>query len=398
VRLAWLSPLPPIPSGIADYSYELLPMMGAEAKVDAVSTRPGGLRRLKVPPGVRVRSPEAFARHAMSYDAVFHHLGNNPHHEFVYEAALAHPAIAVFHELVLHHMLDNALLGAARQPGRYERLLEEEYGPRGLRLAQLRLNWVATDLEKFLFPLAGHVARRARAIVVHNEDAKARMQDVAPGVPVTVIPHHAGTPPAAVAGLTRSEARRRLGLPADAFVVGQFGYITKPKQPGAVIGGFARMAPLHPDARLVMVGADHSGGGLDRLIERHGVTGRVRLAGFAGLVKFYTYLRAVDVVVNLRYPTAGESSGTIARALAEGKPLIVNNVGSFAELPDGVARKVEADEDQTEGVARELTLLAEGSAIREDMSRRAAEYAREVLDPVRCRDLYLEVARAVPNR
>ena len=99
------------------------------------------------------------------------------------------------------------------------------------------------------------------------------------------------------------------------------------------------------------------------------------------------------MVVNLRYPSAGESSGTMARALAEGKPLVVNNLGSFGELPDDVACKVEVDEDQAEGVARELTRLAGDEALRARMSRCAEEYARTVLNPVRCRDLYLEVAR-----
>jgi glycosyltransferase involved in cell wall biosynthesis len=155
------------------------------------------------------------------------------------------------------------------------------------------------------------------------------------------------------------------------------------------------VASANPRARMVMVGADHSGGGVQKLVERHAVAERVRLAGFTGMTMFYAYLRAVDVVVNLRYPSAGESSGTMARALAEGKPLVVNNVGSFGELPDDVACKVEVDEDQAEGVARELTRLADDEGLRARMSSRAAEYARTVLDPVRCRDLYLEVARTV---
>ena len=175
MRLAWLSPLPPIASGIADYSFEILPLLAQRAKVDAITPRPGRFRRTRVPPGARVRSPEAFARRAGSYDAVFHHLGNNPHHEFVYEAALASPGIAVFHELVLHHMIDHLLLGMRREPGRYERLLQAEHGSVGTRLTDLRLRGVATDFEKFLFPLTAHVARAARAMVVHNLDARQRL-------------------------------------------------------------------------------------------------------------------------------------------------------------------------------------------------------------------------------
>jgi glycosyltransferase involved in cell wall biosynthesis/SAM-dependent methyltransferase len=397
MRLAWLSPLPPIPSGIADYSYELLPLLAERAEVIAVSPRPGRFRSLLVPSGVLLCSPGAFERRSDAFDAVFHHLGNNLHHEFVYQAALRHPGVAVFHELVLHHLLDHLLVERLRYPGRYQAILREEYGEDGERLADLRRRGVATDFEKFMFPLTAHVARRARAIVVHNVEARDRMREIAPDVPVTVIPHHAGSPPGRVSGITRESARRRLGIGEETFVVGCFGFITKPKQPAAVIGGFARVVAEHPGALLLMVGADHSGGGLDRLIERQGLTGQVRLAGFVNLVRFYTYLRAADVVVNLRYPNAGESSGTLARALAEGKPLVVNDVGSFAELPDEIARKVEIDEDQTDGVARELSVLASDHRLRALMGRRASDYADTVLNPARCRDMYLEVASRVQS-
>jgi glycosyltransferase involved in cell wall biosynthesis len=193
----------------------------------------------------------------------------------------------------------------------------------------------------------------------------------------------------------RVEARALLGLPTDAFLVGHFGYITKPKQPAAVVGGFARLARRRSDAQLLMVGADNSGGGLDRLIDRTGVRGRVRATGYVGLTRFYLFLKAVDAVVNLRYPSAGESSGTVSRALAEGRATIVNDLGSFAEIPDGATLKVEVDGDQPEEVGAHLIRLAEDPAFREGVERAARRYAATELDPIRCRDLYVEVARSV---
>src|SRR5207253_10861101 len=108
---------------------------------------------------------------------------------------------------------------------------------------------------KFLFPLTAHVAQRARGIVVHSRDAAARMREAAPGVPLVVIPHHAGLPPDSVARVDRAEARRRLKLPQDAFVVGHFGFITRPKQPAAVVGGFWALHEEFRDSVLLMVGA-----------------------------------------------------------------------------------------------------------------------------------------------
>jgi glycosyltransferase involved in cell wall biosynthesis len=195
----------------------------------------------------------------------------------------------------------------------------------------------------------------------------------------------------------RAGARQRLGLPADAFLVGHFGYITKPKQPAAVVGGFARLARRRSDAELLMVGADNSGGGLDRLIDRTGVRGRVRGVGYVDLTRFYLFLKAVDAVVNLRYPSAGESSGTVSRALAEGRATIVNDLGSFSEIPDDATLKVEIDGDQPEEVGAHLIRLAEDAGFRERIERGARNYAATELDPVRCRDLYLGVAQSVAD-
>jgi len=393
LRLAWVSPLPPAASGIADYSFELLGLAALRAEVHAVAERPGRFRRPRVPPGVALLDPERFEAAADSYDAVVYHLGNNPWHRFVYELAIRRPGIAVFHDFVMHHLIAAMTIETYRDWPRYAALMREEYGDAGDRLVRLRVAGAATEYEKFVFPLNGHLARRSQAIVVHSEDSRERMLAVAPNVPVVVIPHHADKAPPEVHGVTRAEARSRLGLPADAFVVGNFGYVTRPKQPAAVVGGFARLTASHPDALLVIVGADHTGGGFDRLVGRHGVEGKVRKAGFVGLQTFYLYLRAVDAVINLRYPSAGESSGTFARTLAEGRAAIVNNLGSFAEIPPDVALKVEVDRDQAEAVAAHLLRLAGDPGFRTTIEANARWYAETVLDPGRCTDLYLNVAR-----
>jgi len=337
-------------------------------------------------------SPEEFERDFDAYDAVFYHLGNNPWHAFVYGLATRRPGIAVFHDFVMHHLLAAITCEENKDWDRYFALMNAEYGPAGDRLAELRFAGVASEFEKFVFPLNEQLARSAQAIVVHSEDSRDRMISIAPEATVVVIPHHAGRPPAKVEGLTREEARAKLGLPVDEFLVGQFGYVTRPKQPAAVVGGFGLLAARHPEARLLLVGADHTGGGLDRLVDRHGLRDRVTMTGFVDLERFYLYLKAVDAVVNLRYPSAGESSGTFARALAEGRTVIVNNLGSFAEVPSDVALKVEIDGDQAASVGAHLLQLADDGAYRAAIEANAREYAKTVLDPLRCRDLYLNLA------
>ncbi|HLK45496.1 MAG TPA: hypothetical protein VKT18_05885, partial [Acidimicrobiales bacterium] len=65
---------------------------------------------------------------------------------------------------------------------------------------------------------------------------------------------------------------------------------------------------------------------------------------------------------NLRYPTMGETSGSAIRALSLGKPLVVSDVGWFAELPDDVALKVPVDEHEVGVLAAALWLGSEHGA------------------------------------
>jgi glycosyltransferase involved in cell wall biosynthesis len=144
-----------------------------------------------------------------------------------------------------------------------------------------------------------------------------------------------------------------------------------------------------------MVGADRTAGALPRLVARLEIADAVRLTGYVNLEQMYVHLRAMDVSINLRYPSAGESSGTLARSLAEGRPVIVNNYASWTELPSDVALKVEIDRPQAEQVAQHLLRLAGDAELREAMSERARTYARDHLDPVKCVESYLAFARRV---
>src|ERR1017187_6738906 len=89
MRVALFSPLPPCRSGIADYSETLVehlkPLVDLEVFAD----------------GDRPFDPSRF-------DIALYHLGNNPHHGFVYEAALRHPGVVAMHESNLHHLMETA--------------------------------------------------------------------------------------------------------------------------------------------------------------------------------------------------------------------------------------------------------------------------------------------------
>src|SRR5262249_17773479 len=52
-------------------------------------------------------------------------------------------------------------------------------------------------------------------------------------------------------GVDRSEARRRIGIPESAFVVGSVGRLGRQKAPLDLVAAFARLAAARPEAHLV---------------------------------------------------------------------------------------------------------------------------------------------------
>jgi hypothetical protein len=105
-----------------------------------------------------------------------------------------------------------------------------------------------------------------------------------------------------------------------------------------------------------------------------------------------------DVAVNLRYPTAGETSGTLVRLLGLGKPVVVSRAGAFAEIPDGCCAKVDLDENEEELLLATLRALAEDPALRQAMGDNARRYV-EPHTPAASGAAYAELLRrAVEER
>src|ERR1700689_634376 len=94
---------------------------------------------------------------------------------------------------------------------------------------------------------------------------------------------------------------------------------------------------------MILVGEAHAELPLDAMIATLNLSAHVRQIGFAPIEDFNGYLGACDIILNLRYPTVGESSGTLLRALGMGKAVIVSDVGSFRECPDEICLKAPVD-------------------------------------------------------
>src|SRR5262245_30017317 len=357
MRAAYYSPMPPARSGIADYSTLLLPAL-RERVSELVVAEPG-------------KAPRA--------DVRLYHIGNDPDsHGWIVDGLRKRPGVVVLHEIVLHHLIAGITIG--RGNGRaYLDAMERDSGVAGRLLGLggldnlLPLLW---ETEPERFPLTGTVLDLADGLIVHSRYVEVRARAAGYAGRLWRIPHPAWpeveVTPAAVAGDP---------------LVGCFGNLNMNKRIPQLLEAFALLLRRRPDARLLLVGAAAERFELGRRFERLGldVGDAVVREEYVPEEQLWSLMAACDVLVNLRSPTMGETSGAVIRGLSLGKAMLVSDVGWFAELPDGVALRVPVDQHEVGTIAAALELAADRKA---ELGEAARAYVRDEHDLDRVADAY----------
>jgi glycosyltransferase involved in cell wall biosynthesis len=243
--------------------------------------------------------------------------------------------------------------------------MERDFGLAGRLLAHGVLEnrvpylWEARPQD---FPLCGEILDLAQAgLIVHSRYMEDGVRARGYTGRVFRIPHPAWPSEFRSEG---SDARPDRG----GMLVGCFGHINASKRVPQLVRAFTEIRRNHADARLLLVGSAAPGFVLPDMPEQ-----AVSREEYVPEERMWSLMRDCDVLVNLRHPTMGETSGSVIRGLSLGKPVVVSEVGWFAELPDEVAIKVPADEGEQDALTAALDTLAV-PAVRARMGAAAAAY------------------------
>jgi glycosyltransferase involved in cell wall biosynthesis/SAM-dependent methyltransferase len=348
MRVAFFSPLPPSKSGIADYAAALLDPLRNHAEVQVFAD---------------AEAPFDPSR----FDVALYQIGNNPYHAFAYETALRHPGVAVMHEANLHHLIADLTI---RRDDWDAYLREAEYngGERALDYAR-RVRALETGPDYDGLPMLRRILERSRGVVAHSRFVAQEIRRVGFTGPVAVIPHGAWIPVG-----DRMGFRHRLGLDELTPLVGAFGFLKPYKRISESLRAFRRLVRLVPEAKMILVGEPHPAFPVHDMIRALGLGAHVRVIGFAPIEDFVGYIAACDIVLNLRYPTVGESSGSMLRAMGLGKAVLVSDVGAFREFPDEICLKVPVGPGEEEFIFEYLNTLVSRPEMARAMGRRAREW------------------------
>jgi len=361
VRIAWFSPFPPVRTGIAGRSAELVAALAAR--------------------GVSVdRYPEAAAhdfpwRHRQApYDLVVYQFGNSSHHDYAWPYALRYPGLVVLHDTRLHHARAALLLREKRVADYRAELAwsEPAVSPDAAELAiagfdsRLYYDW----------PMVRGLVASSRLTADHGDAAReellAALSTPNDATPKNQVNSQADNSQAPTSNLrpptsnlqpptsdldavsrivsirlgegelvsperearARAEIRRRYDIAPDAILFGSFGGMTPEKRLPQILAALRATLRHAPNAHLLLAGAraahyDVAAGIAALDLQRH-----VTVAGYLERDADLTdHLAACDVSLNLRWPTARETSGPWLRGLAAARPTIVTDLVHLADVP-----------------------------------------------------------------
>jgi glycosyltransferase involved in cell wall biosynthesis len=347
MKVGFFSPMPPAPTGVADYSAALLDALRRHGNVEVNDT------------------------HA---DASLYHIGNNHLHREIYSRALEHPGVAVLHDAVLQHFFLGALSEAAYieefvfNYGEWMRGMAEELWRNRARSA--------SDSRYFEYPMLKRIATRSRAVIVHNPAAAAAVRRHAPDVrghlTIWEIPH-LFVPPPLPDSADVLRLRAELGLGPRTLLVAVFGHMRESKRLPAVVRAVKAAWARGADVRLLIAGAFASSD-----LERASATllgdPRILRTGYLSEPDFWLHASAADLCVNLRFPTAGETSGIAIRLMGIGKPVVFTAGEEIARIPENACLRVDAGAAEEEMLEQIIEWLAGDREAAKEIGKRAARH------------------------
>jgi glycosyltransferase involved in cell wall biosynthesis len=371
--LAFVSPFPPERTGIAGYSARLVPRLAEHYDIVCIVDHPqidDPLLTGRFP----IRDAHWFEQYGGRFERILYQFGNSPAHKKMFDLLEQYPGVSVLHDFFLSDLL-SWMQESGYTPGCYSRALYDSHGLPTL----VKDNRDGRKNSIVAFPCSFSIFRDSAGVIVHSNHAIDLARDWYGETSTEFVRRVPFLPRKQESG-NRAQARERLQIPEDAFVVCSYGWITPFKLCHRILRAWLA-SPLGKteDCFLIFVGAtgeDAYGKDFARKVEASPNPSRIRITGYVNEHQYRDYLAVADLAIQLRTQSRGETSATIFDCLAQNLPLIVNAHGSAAELPPDVVIKLD-DKFADEALIDALRWLYVSPERRRTFSTHAASYLDE---------------------
>ena len=389
-KLAFVSPLPPERTGIADYSAELLPALAKHYDIVLIVDQEQVDEALVDQFG-EIRDANWLRSNIYEIHRVVYQIGNSPFHSYMLPLLKEIPGTVVLHDFFLSGLMHWRQSHGAENSA-WTNALYESHGYPALREYFKTASTEKLDFCVNHYPSNIEVLKYAQGLIVHSKhscDLAQKWYGCSLNDDWRVIPLLRA--PSIVTN--KIHARQELGIDEKDFVVCSFGFLAPSKLNHLLLSSWIKsQLSTNKHCRLVFVGENHGGtygSDLIKTINDHDLTDKVTITGFTTIEVFRKYLSIADVAVQLRTSSRGETSAAIFDAMNYGLPVIVNANGSMAEL-DREAVWMLPDEFNDIELVEALEEMWKNPQCLEKFSQRAKLVIEERHTPDKCAELYAQ--------
>lgn len=285
----------------------------------------------------------------------------------------------ILHDFVLYYLITGYYLNYLKSNELYLSELYYNYGDNGIRAAKEVLTGDLPPLQynkPGKLPLVRRVVENAKGIIVHSEYAKKMVLQT--GICNPHVEHINQINYNNEINILDDEIKRvraKYGVTDDEILVASFGYIAPTKRNYQVIKAINEIqTDQNLKVKYLMVG---EGDYVDACLNE-----KIMKTGYISIHEFEKLIHCVDIVVNLRYPSMGETSATLLRAMTAGKACIVSDDAWFSELPDEVVVKVPIEEEfEKPALKKAIENLVRDKVGMQGLGSAAKEYVLQEHDP-----------------
>lgn len=384
LKLAFVSPLPPEQTGIADYSAELIPVLHQYYDIDVITDQKN-ISVDFITKNCGIYDVKWFSAHYNRYHRVLYHFGNSPYHQHMFNLIKKIPGVIVLHDFYLGHVI--AYMDSSNKKNFW---LKELYNSHGYQAVQQFFS--CSDKADILwnFPCNRAAIEPAIGVLVHSKHAKKLGEQWMN----KKLVHNWATIP-----LLRSPAKKTdkislrlsLGLTATNFIVCSFGSLGSAKQNIRLLDAWVQsQLNGNPDCSLIFVGGSSDeiyNQKINNFIRTKKLKKQVFITGWVDTKSFKKYLEATDLAVQLRKYSRGETSAAVYDCLNYGLPTIINAHGTMGELPSETVWML-PDNFTTEELVNALETLWKNQQKRHNLSKQASELVQKSHNPEYCASQY----------
>ncbi|HSI57063.1 MAG TPA: hypothetical protein VLA16_05885 [Ideonella sp.] len=390
-RLYLFTALPPQRNGLADYILEYIVPLARDHDLSLVSesghTRAAraAMAALQLPAEFEVIDEAVFmARQPESHAQMFYNIGNNGDCAYMLDYMHRYPGVVIVHDISLFY-LHQETLHRARANG----MLSDWMAYDGHTVPT---DFIQRDGSLHRTPgtlyqeclMVRRIAETATGLMLHSRYAEFRFMGGAHGVPmgslngkpVALIPHFV-LPPAPVHD-DAPAVLQRFGVEPGDFVMLVPGFLTGNKMLYEVLAAYQRARTVHADLKLIFAGEERA--------SEYAVSEHIAMlwpAGDGPTVTGYLSATDLDILLGradlsfvLRYPTYGETSGILPRAVMGGGRVVTVTIGSYPEFESPLVDHVSIG---TKTVAQLEACILRARAAHDTQEPRAQRRAAEAV-------------------